>query len=149
MNTQLVPQIYMLTKCIFFYVSQSDIFSMGATMYEICLGRQLPMDGQEWQDIRSGSLQPLANPDTPFAMELIVKEMMHPDPDMRPHPAQLLKKNELLSDEQKQLLAEKQKVFAVNMALALQTERMKKLTPPRPGGLMRANTWNGSLPKWL
>jgi hypothetical protein len=68
---------------------------------------------------------------------------------MRPHPAQLLKKNELLSDEQKQLLAEKQKVFAVNMALALQTERIKKLTPPRTRGLIRANTWNGSLPKWL
>ena len=120
---------------------------MGATMYEICLGRDLPMDGQEWQNIRSGSLQPLK--DTPFAMELIIKEMMHPDPNLRPHPSQLLKKNELLSDEQKQLLAEKQKVLQVNMALALQTERMKKLTPPRPGGLLRSNTWNGSLPKWI
>ena len=81
-------------------------------------------------------------------MEMILKAMMHPEPGKRPHPAELLKKSELLSEEQKQLLAEKQKVLQVNMALALQTERMKKLTPPGPGGLHRANTWNGSLPSW-
>ena len=126
---------------------QSDIFSLGATMYEICRGQALPMDGQEWQDIRAGTLLPL--PDTPFALETIIKVMMHPDPCQRPQPAELLRKDELLSDEQKQLLAEKQKVLEANLALALQTERMKKLTPPRAGGLMRANTWNGSLPKWL
>lgn len=116
-------------------------------MYQICLERDLPMSGQEWQDIRAGVLQSMG--DTPFALELIVKSMMHPDAHQRPHPSQLLKKNELLSDEQKQLLREKEKVLEVNMALALQTQRMKKLTPPRPGGLMRANTWNGSLPKWI
>lgn len=116
-------------------------------MYEICRGQPLPMDGQEWQDIRAGNLRPLL--DTPFAMEMLIKIMMHPDPSRRPQPAELLRKDELLSDEQKQLLAEKQKVLQVNMALALQTERMKKLTPPRAGGLMRANTWNGSLPKWI
>ena len=116
-------------------------------MYEICRAQRLPMNGLEWQDIRAGTLLTLV--DTPFAMEMIIKGMMHPEPSERPHPAALLRKEELLSEEQKQLLAEKQKVLEVNMALALQTERMKKLTPPAPGGLLRANTWNGSLPKWL
>lgn len=116
-------------------------------MYEICSGHALPLNGQEWQDIRAGELRPFL--DTPLTMERIIKEMMHPDPEKRPQPARLLKNAELLSEEQKQLLKEKQKVIEVNMALALQTERMKKLTPPRPGGITRANTWNGSLPQWL
>ena len=116
-------------------------------MYEICRAQRLPLNGPEWQDIRAGALLPLV--DTPFAMEMIIKGMMHPEPSQRAHPAALLRKEELLSEEQKQLLAEKQKVLEVNMALALQTERMKKLAPPAPGGLLRANTWNGSLPKWL
>jgi hypothetical protein len=110
-------------------------------MYEICLGQQLPMDGQEWQEIRHGILQPLLN--TPIDMEMIIKEMMAPLPENRPRPADLLKRRELLSSEQKQLIAEKHKVLEANMALALQTQRMKKLTPPRGRGLIRANTWNG------
>jgi wee1-like protein kinase len=120
---------------------QSDIFSFGATMYEICLGQQLPMEGQEWQAIRHGILQPLLN--TPIDLEMIIKEMMAPLPENRPRPADLLKRRELLSSEQKQLIAEKHKVLEANMALALQTQRMKKLTPPRGRGLIRANTWNG------
>lgn len=112
-------------------------------MYEICLGRPLPANGDEWQDIRAGSLQPLHG--TPFDMELIIKQMMHTDPKLRPTASQLLKQKQLLSEEQKQLMAEKSKVLEANLALALQTQQMKKLTPPRPGGLTRANTWNGNL----
>jgi len=123
-------------------LTKSDIFSLGATMYEICLGRQLPMNGKEWQDLRAGILSPL--PNTPFEMELIIKMMMAAKPQDRPKPADLLKREELLSDEQKQLIAEKHKVLEANMALALQTQRMKKLTPPRRKGLTRANTWNGT-----
>jgi len=122
-------------------LTKSDIFSFGATMYEICLERQLPTDGQEWQEIRHGLLQPLQN--TPVEMEAFIKEMMNQQPDSRPRPADLLKKRELLSMEQKQLIAEKHKVLEANMALALQTQRMKKFTPPRGRGLIRANTWTG------
>ena len=103
--------------------------------------RQLPTDGQEWQEIRHGLLQPLQN--TPVEMEAFIKEMMNQQPDSRPRPADLLKKRELLSMEQKQLIAEKHKVLEANMALALQTQRMKKFTPPRGRGLIRANTWTG------
>lgn len=91
--------------------------------------------------MRAGSLHPLHG--TPYEMELIIKKMMHPDPSMRPSASQLLKHKQLLSEEQKQLMAEKSKVLEANLALALQTQQMKKLTPPRPGGLTRASTWNG------
>mmetsp|Transcript_38220 Transcript_38220/g.43633 ORF Transcript_38220/g.43633 Transcript_38220/m.43633 type:complete len:97 (+) Transcript_38220:1-291(+) len=88
--------------------------------------------------------------DTPLEMEMVVKEMMNPEPLKRPTPSELLKKKELLSEEQKQLLIEKRKVVEVNMVLALQNERMKKISPRRPT-FARANTWNGTtaLPKFL
>jgi len=40
-----------LTKC--------DIFSLGATVYEICRGRALPPNGEEWHVLRSGTLPAL------------------------------------------------------------------------------------------
>lgn len=113
-------------------------------MYEICLGRPLPSDGQEWHAIRAGELLPLELNGTPYEMKLIIKEMMHPDPNRRPSALELLKRKQLLSEEQKQLMAEKGKVLEANLALALQTQKMKKLTPPHTKKLMRANTWNGS-----
>lgn len=123
-------------------LTKSDIFSLGATMYEVCLGRQLPTHGQQWQDMRAGVLGNL--PGTPFALELMVKQMMHPNPQQRPNPTDMLKRRELLSEEQKQLIAEKHKVLEANMALALQAQRIKKLTPPRSKLLTRANTWTGN-----
>jgi len=59
-----------LTKC--------DIFSLGITMYEVCLGgRSLPGCGQEWQDIRDGKLLHLAGGTCPSFYRLL-REMMHP-----------------------------------------------------------------------
>lgn len=113
-------------------------------MYEICLGRPLPSDGQEWQNIRNAVFSPLQH--TSYELELIIKQMMHPDPSQRPSASELLKRRPLLSKEQKQLIEQKSKVLEANMALALQTQMMKK-TPsmPGPGRLIRANTWNGTL----
>ena len=127
-------------------LTKSDIFSLGATLYEVCLGRSLPENGDEWQDIRHGKLQML--PDTPLPLQAIISEMMHPDSKRRPDASSLLKKRELLSAEQKQLLLEQNKVREANLALAVQQERLKQL-PARPGGggggrkLVRHNTWNG------
>lgn len=81
-----------LTKC--------DIFSLGATMYEVCSGRPLPSCGQEWQDLRNGKLAcPLrrhhnfdggSNTTTMPCLAAIIREMMHPDPEKRPSATQLL-----------------------------------------------------------
>jgi len=123
-------------------LTKSDIFSLGATMYEICLGRPLPMSGQEWQDIRSGTLQHM--PNTSPDMALIISQMMHPQAASRPTSTELLQRKQLLSEEQKRLMAEMTKVKQANMELQAQQQRFNQLAPPARKGLQRANTWNGS-----
>ena len=90
------------------HLLQSDIFSLGATMYEICLGlspttpnKTLPQDGQEWQDIRHGKL--LQMPSTSFDMAMIIRQMMLPEWRNRPSAEELLKKPQLLSDEERKI----------------------------------------------
>mmetsp|Transcript_9287 Transcript_9287/g.14272 ORF Transcript_9287/g.14272 Transcript_9287/m.14272 type:complete len:141 (-) Transcript_9287:190-612(-) len=126
-------------------LTKSDIFSLGATMYEICLGRPLPGDGEEWQNIRSGVFAPLR--DTPWEMESIIRQMMNPDPNSRPSASALLKRRQLLSDEQKQLMDERSKVMEAKFQLEQQARKIKNLPqPPLPtkqSKLVRANTWNG------
>jgi len=110
-------------------LTKSDIFSLGATMYEICLARpqNLPENGQEWQDIRQGNL--LRMPNTPFDMSMIIREMMAPEWRNRPSAEELLKKRQLLSDEQRQLIVERNKANAANTALDAQMQRFKLLSP--------------------
>ena len=88
-------------------------------------------------------------PETPSALEGLVRSMLHPDPKSRPTATVLLQTEcesiaptSLVSAEQMQLLLEKNKVRAANMALDVQMERMKKISPPRRK-LIRHNTWNG------
>lgn len=96
-----------LTKC--------DVFSLGATMYEICLGRPLPPSGDQWHSIRSGSLPFLDG--TTLELQNIIREMMHPDPKCRPSAAELLRRRELLSEDEKLLILEKEKVEEANKKL--------------------------------
>eukprot|EP00978_Attheya_sp_CCMP212_P036864 scaffold170191_cov54-Attheya_sp.AAC.8 len=123
-------------------LTKSDIFSLGATIYEICLGRLLPADGQEWQNIRAGKLASL--PNASRELDGLISEMMNPDPASRPTASALLKRSQLLSEEQKLLIAEKTKVAAAKIALAVQQERLNKLTPPPRRKMVRANTWTAS-----
>jgi serine/threonine protein kinase len=128
-------------------LTKSDIFSLGATLYEICSGRPLPLDGQEWQDIRAGRLNPL--PNTRHDMAMIIKQMMDPVAANRPSASKLLEHPQLLSDEQKALLSEKSKVLQANIQLAAQARQMNStaasqlLMPATKRGLVRANTWSG------
>jgi serine/threonine protein kinase len=132
-------------------LTKSDIFSLGITMYELCLGgRPLPSNGPEWQALRSANI-PQNLPDTPGEMQRILELMMNPSFGARPSASDLLKRPQLLSFEQKALLAERNKVVEANLALAAQANRFRKLPPippripPPPRLLVRASTWNGSL----
>jgi wee1-like protein kinase len=127
-------------------LTKSDIFSLGSAMYEICLGRPLPMNGQEWQDLRSGKLSPLPNTDD--ALANIIQRMMSPVASNRPTPAALLKHPMLLSDEQKALNAEKNKVIDATLRLvAAENRGYGGGVGVQKRQLTRANTWSGgSLP---
>lgn len=121
-------------------LTKSDIFSLGATVYEICLGRPLPMNGPEWQDMRSDRLDPL--PGTSPELVRLIQWMMKAQASDRPTAQQLLEHPQLLSNEQKALQAEKSKVRQANMEL-VRFQKLSSSPPPRKG-LTRANTWNGS-----
>jgi len=69
-----------LTKC--------DIFSLGCTLYAICLGEELPLNGEGWVDIRAGKLKPM--PDSPSELTTIITRMLDPEPTRRPPALELL-----------------------------------------------------------
>jgi len=114
-----------LTKC--------DIFSLGITMYEIVTGRELPADGQEWQDLRAGKLASM--PDAPIELQKFIYQLMHKDGTQRPTAAELLTKRQLLSEEQKKLIMEQNKARQAEEAWKM----MNKLAPPQRL-LQRSNT---------
>ena len=121
-------------------LTKSDIFSLGITMYELCLGRPLPMNGDEWQDLRAGRLAAL--PETSRELVNLIQQMMNPVAELRPSASDLLKHPQLLSDEQKALIEERTKVATAKLQLAAQ--EAKFLAKPPRRGLVRANTWNGT-----
>lgn len=121
-------------------LTKSDIFSLGATMYEICRNEgALPMNGPLWQDLRGDRLH-LPLPDTSNELNCLIRRMMQAISTERPTAADLLKHPRLLSEEQKELNRERQKALIAEANLQL-----AQVPPPHRKRLVRANTWNGNL----
>jgi serine/threonine protein kinase len=75
---------------------KADMFSLGASAYEVLLARQLPANGPEWDDMRSGTLTGKPGPngvalsDTSPACQQLIGLLMHPEAARRPSAQALL-----------------------------------------------------------
>jgi serine/threonine protein kinase len=65
-------------------LATADIFSLGASLYEMVLHRELPGNGPEWHEIRRGMLDPDALKVYTPSMQYLVRLMLQPDPALRP-----------------------------------------------------------------
>lgn len=101
-------------------------------MYRICLGRELPGSGDEWNDIRNDKLDQLEG--THPELKRYISEMMHSDPSKRPTAKELLTREFLLSDQEKQLLAQRRQVQELEEQL-----RKAQLQVPK-SGLVRSSS---------
>jgi len=117
-------------------LTKSDIFSLGATLYEICLGRMLKPDGVEWTKIRQGKLSPM--PETGLELQKIISRMMSSASADRPAAKELLKFRVLMSAEQQELIIAKNKAAQANSVLQAQMNNRKGKST-----LVRRSTWTG------
>jgi wee1-like protein kinase len=84
-------------------LSKADIFSLGATVYELSRGRPLPTSGEEWVSLREGVVAP--NPNAPADLAALYTTCMRVAPETRPSAAQLLRSEPNLQPEAEQALA--------------------------------------------
>ena len=126
-------------------LKSSDIFSLGCTVYEVCLGRELPANGQEWQDIRSGILKDMDH--VPVELQGMIKEMLSADPTKRPTASALLARRQLMSESEKQLQIEKNTVLHLNNVINNRGGGQEAVGGggggQPPCRLKRAQTWQG------
>jgi serine/threonine protein kinase len=74
-------------------LAKSDVFSLGATVYELLLGRQLGAGGDtgaiEWHELRDGHFNIVVEQRYSSALVGVLRRMMHPNPLMRPTAVEL------------------------------------------------------------
>jgi wee1-like protein kinase len=122
----------------FSHLAKADIFALGLTMYETAGGGPLPKNGEEWHNIREGKLKRLQQYSQDF--NDLIKQMIHPHPEMRPSAVSLIQHpvlspfgNKSKAQLRRELNAEKLK----NEILAKQLENAKKCFKSLPANLIQ------------
>lgn len=118
-----------LTKC--------DIFSLGATAYEICRGTPLPPNGDEWHALRDRT--PPALPGIPPQLLECIALMMQPTPSKRPAAAILLAEHPQLQSQVQQLA--KQLERERHLGVANFRDQVRSLAQHTNQRLSRSHTW--------
>ena len=100
--------------------SKADIFSLGLTVYQLATQRKLPTQGEEWEQLRSGSL----DFPTHFSQEFceLVNSMVHPDPRLRPSANSLFYHPKVFSSNMKDCRSE----FVDKIELLQQNDALRK-----------------------
>lgn len=61
---------------------KADVFALGISVLELGRRTPLPKNGEEWQSLRSGMV--IAADHISVHLQLVITDMMHPDPQKRP-----------------------------------------------------------------
>lgn len=67
---------------------KADIFSLGATIYEMMIGKTLPCNGEEWHMIRQGKLE--ENEVFSDNLRILIKSLLSDNPQNRPSAEEIL-----------------------------------------------------------
>ncbi|MCO5547332.1 hypothetical protein L7F22_000780 [Adiantum nelumboides] len=70
------------------HLPKADVFALGATIFELARNLPLPSSGSQFQALRQGKLPLLPGFSLPF--QHLLKALMHPNPEARPSPQDLL-----------------------------------------------------------
>ena len=73
-------------------LGKADVFSLGIMMYELMRNAPLPLNGEEWLDIRNGRIDTPSLAGYSHDLRTAILSMLHPNPAQRPSAAEVLGK---------------------------------------------------------
>jgi len=74
-------------------LTKADVFSLGITLFELATGFTIPMNGNDWHDLRNERLDVLDNvTHLSDSFKKVIKLMLRRDPKQRPSVKELLTK---------------------------------------------------------
>ena len=119
----------------------ADLFSLGASLFELSSLVQMPSDGHLWEVLRDGSVHEIEEFPKLFSDEYtrLVSDLMHPDPLQRPTIQQVLAHPRIVD-----VISSRRETHLQSYMTAIQDQvpSMKQVTPSR--SRMRTRSMNRS-----